>query len=51
MQSPGKPKASNTTFVSIMSDNDVPIETIACLVGHKAEGYLQFARQGQSQRC
>jgi hypothetical protein len=27
-----------------------PLETIADLAGHKAEGYLQFARRGQSRR-
>ena len=29
------PQETRHTFVSIMSDNDVPIETIADLVGHK----------------
>jgi integrase len=29
------PRETRHTFVSIMSDNDVPIETIADLVGHK----------------
>ena len=29
------PREMRHTFVSIMSDNDVPIETIADLVGHK----------------
>ncbi|MGH3156472.1 MAG: tyrosine-type recombinase/integrase [Streptosporangiaceae bacterium] len=29
------PRETRHTFISIMSDNDVPIETIADLVGHK----------------
>ena len=29
------PRELRHTFVSIMSDNDVPIETIADLVGHR----------------
>jgi integrase len=44
------PRELRHTFVSIMSDNDVPIETIADLVGHRTTIVTQTVYRHQSKR-